>query len=64
MRYAGSFFALGLLVATVAPAYADCPAHEQTASASQAKLKQSKGRSPGLNRSCAGQTARTAIKSV
>jgi hypothetical protein len=42
MRYAGLFFALGLLVATVAPAYADCPAHEQTATASQAKLKQSK----------------------
>jgi hypothetical protein len=41
MRYAGMFFALGLLAATVAPAYADCPAHEQTANASQAKLKQS-----------------------
>ena len=40
MRYAGLFFALGLLVATAAPAYADCPAHEQTASASQARLKQ------------------------
>jgi hypothetical protein len=48
MRYAGLFFALGLLVATVSSAYADCPAHEQTAStdgssnASQAKLKQSR----------------------
>ena len=42
MRYAGLFLALGLLIGTVSSAYADCPAHEQTASASQAKLKQSK----------------------
>ncbi len=48
MRYAGLFLALGLLVATVSSAYADCPAHLNTAStagsddASQAKLKQSK----------------------
>jgi hypothetical protein len=48
MRYAGLFLALGLLVATVSSAYADCPAHAQAAStdsasnnASQAKLKQS-----------------------
>jgi hypothetical protein len=47
MRYVGLFFVLGLLLATVSSAYADCPAHEQTASAAkassaaQAKLKQS-----------------------
>jgi hypothetical protein len=46
MRYTGLFFALGLLLASVSSAYADCPAHEQTAgaanasSAAQAKLKQ------------------------
>ena len=49
MRYVGLFLALGLTVATVSSAYAECSYHQQqTASAtasgdaSQAKLKQSK----------------------
>ena len=48
MRYLSLFFALGLMVAAVSPAYAECAAHQQNASASdssntsQAKLKQSK----------------------
>ncbi len=49
MRYVGLFLALGLTVATVSSAYAECSYHKQqtagasaSGDASQAKLKQSK----------------------
>jgi hypothetical protein len=53
MRYVGLFLALGLTVATVSSAYAECSYHEKTASAaasgdaSQAKLKRSEAGSEG-----------------